>query len=809
MFLSVLNLCTNVISFNNNNGLYSGQSTFNGLQSPQQYSSTQLRSIGRQFDCKKELLRSPELIRTLKLNDIFYYRKRRGGRRVNKLGHKDNMKIRVHITHRREHNKECVSWPQLNRPRTLIPVKITKEAKPETSSSQSSSFPSLYVFNAASLAKPHALQQLEAELESFSTDVAVITETHFKVHHTDQFTALPGYNCIRRDRTGRRGGGVAIYIREHIPYNFITVKNDGKEYESVWINVSIDKNNFTICGIYHPPKPIYDTGKFKTFLHDNIDHFVDSESFSTLILAGDFNQLPVSEIETNTGLISLVKQPTRGNNNLDNILISMCTDFSLNVFKSAVKSDHSAIVMCHSSLNVFKKKLKKCIEYRVKSPKNCALFLNNLQCVNFEPVFSSNDTQTICDNLYIILQNLLNICFPLKTCTVSDCDPQFITGETKMLLRKRNSLMRKNKIEEATALSEKIGKLIIKFNSSRLKNVSSGSFDMWKEVKRLTGTAKQANFPDFLTADSLNEHYSGISTDLSYVRPCLHSEYSRPIVGLQETDSRPTWPGDSDIVVGLVTEFMVFNLLDQLKPTSAGPDNLPFWFLKLAAPVISSPLAYLINNSLLSGTVPKQWKTAVIHPIPKVTPITALSDMRPISVVSILSRMTERLLIRELRPAISGHDMLACQFAYRPTCSTTAALIAILSHITHLLETNTCVHVVSFDYSKAFDTLSHASVMSSLPLFNVPPQLQNWIENYLTDRSHHTLFSGKSSPELPINAGVVQGSVLGPTLFNLASSTLKPLSSENKYFRYADDGYLIVPGKNSHTIPDEIQHHAK
>jgi hypothetical protein len=50
--------------------------------------------------------------------------------------------------------------------------------------------------------------------------------------------------------------------------------------------------------------------------------------------------------------------------------------------------------------------------------------------------------------------------------------------------------------------------------------------------------------------------------------------------------------------------------------------------------------------------------------------------------------------------------------------------------------------------------------------------------------------------------------VLGPTLFNINSSTLSPISAENEYFKYADDAYLVVPASNTSTIPDELQHHS-
>ena len=88
-----------------------------------------------------------------------------------------------------------------------------------------------------------------------------------------------------------------------------------------------------------------------------------------------------------------------------------------------------------------------------------------------------------------------------------------------------------------------------------------------------------------------------------------------------------------------------------------------------------------------------------------------------------------------------------------------------------------------------------------------PYNIYNWIINYLSERIHRTLLNGVLSSPQTINASIVQWSVLGP-IFNINSSELKPLSDKNYYFKYADDGYLIVPASNCLTIPLELQHHA-
>ena len=90
-----------------------------------------------------------------------------------------------------------------------------------------------------------------------------------------------------------------------------------------------------------------------------------------------------------------------------------------------------------------------------------------------------------------------------------------------------------------------------------------------------------------------------------------------------------------------VSEARVFHLLDHLRPTAAGLDNIPAWFLRLGAPVFAAPIANLFNRSIVSGVVPQQRKAAVITPIPKVSQLLQPGDFRPISLTPIMSRVLE------------------------------------------------------------------------------------------------------------------------------------------------------------------------
>lgn len=102
------------------------------------------------------------------------------------------------------------------------------------------------------------------------------------------------------------------------------------------------------------------------------------------------------------------------------------------------------------------------------------------------------------------------------------------------------------------------------------------------------------------------------------------------------------------------------------------------------------------------------------------------------------------------------------RYAFPPTGSTTAAVVAILHHVTAMLRTNDFVVIISIDYSKAFDTVRHSTQAEKLSKLNVPDSVYNWLINYFKDRGHVTKYADKTSGMAFIDASVIQGSVLGP-----------------------------------------------
>ena len=228
---------------------------------------------------------------------------------------------------------------------------------------------------------------------------------------------------------------------------------------------------------------------------------------------------------------------------------------------------------------------------------------------------------------YTMALCMLDTFYPVKSITVSNRDPAFVTPEIKALLCKINKLRRSGRIDAANA--EKVSKLIIRRNSEAFSKKQQGSRELWEQVNKISGKNRtsQEVGPSSINAENLNAHYASMSTDNSYETTVT----KRPEPRYFQTFS----------------EYEVFNQLDNLGATASGLDSLPQWFLRIAAPVFSSPIAFLFNLSLTWSIVPRQWKSSRITPVPKVSRPNVCSDYRPISITPILSRIMEKTIVKQ------------------------------------------------------------------------------------------------------------------------------------------------------------------
>jgi len=654
--------------------------------------------------------------------------------------------------------------------------------------------PALYVLNAAAVTKPHAISHLTADLLGYNIDVGIITETHLKRNHADHTVSVHGFNLFRRDRAKRRGGGVAVYVSNRLSASLWTPASDHSDYELLWVRVQFNSYEAVIGALYHPPKPIYAVSDLLCHIDACLDTIASDMPSAIVVIAGDFNSLSDDDFVSRTALASLVTMPTRGLNCLDRIYTNDACYKHVKVVTSAVKSDHCAVIAYDDDIprfNINKRRQVRTCRKRTPTQHDAFLQFASRENIDF---CSTDDVQANFDGMYQYMQELLNRFYPERQVTITTSDPHFVTPAVKSMLRRKNRLMRSGRVEEAAAIAKRVRSVITRNNSLHLHNNDTrrNVRETWSKVREITrGRSYDTDATDSeFTADALNNHYASISTDAAYV-----------------PTRRKQTVSNSD---QFVTEMDVFHMLDRLKPTAAGLDGLPEWFLRVSAPVFAAPLATLMNQSIAEGVVPRQWKTALIVPVPKVAEPTSESDYRPISITSILSRLVERRIVTSyIYPAMQSPPpqlYFADQYAFRPTGSTTAALIALLHTICTMLSANPFVRVFAIDFSKAFDSIRHHQLLEKLSFLTIPDEIYNWVENFFSGRDHCTRFRDEMSTFACISASVVQGSALGPASYAITAANLRPVHSGNAIFKYADDTYLVVPAANDDTCDEELKH---
>ena len=234
-----------------------------------------------------------------------------------------------------------------------------------------------------------------------------------------------------------------------------------------------------------------------------------------------------------------------------------------------------------------------------------------------------------------------------------------------------------------------------------------------------------------------------------------------------------------------------------MKKSHSSYCGIPGKFLHIISAPISYSFSTLLNNMFEIGHFPEIWKIANVTPIYKRSGVkNEKENFCPISILPTLSKVCESVVHERLLSHCTMNNIISDrQAAYMRGDSTMTQLLYIVHFIRKNWGYSKIVQGAFLDISSAFDKVWHNGLIAKLSQIGIDGSLATFFKSYLSNRKQCVIIEGEKSTLLDIEAGVPQGSRLGPLLFIIyINDIINDIESEILLF--ADDTTLLASGKD-------------
>ena len=208
-----------------------------------------------------------------------------------------------------------------------------------------------------------------------------------------------------------------------------------------------------------------------------------------------------------------------------------------------------------------------------------------------------------------------------------------------------------------------------------------------------------------------------------------------------------------------VTDELIRELILKSPTKSCMLDPIPTSFTKQCLDDLVPLITFIVSASLSTGIVPPQFKQAIVKPLPKKPGLDTndmMKNFRPVSNLSFISKILEKVVLIQLKNHLSGNNLLEIfQSAYMQNHSTETAILSVFDGLLGSADERLVSLGALLDLSAAFDTLDHPILLKRLETtFGVRDTVLNWFVSYMSGRFQSVIVDDVVSASRPLVYGV-------------------------------------------------------
>ena len=672
---------------------------------------------------------------------------------------------------------------------------------------------------------------IQAYNANYQCHLIGITESALTNAIADEKIALEGYTPIRNDLSGNAShGGVLLYHKSDLAAKHRTdIQN---QINTIVLELSIARKKVFYILVYR--KFGQSLEEFKIFIA-NLDEMlqkINSENPHCIILGGDFNAhlnewwegdkddiygLSLKDTFNTHGITQIVNQPTYITNNSKTCIDLIGTDQPNLVLANEIHpSLHSN---SHHQINFVKFNLKypppPSFERRIwhYSRANIPAIQNSLLQYNWDQSLGnlSEDPDSQVEHLENVVMNVAQNFIPFDDKKINPRDPPWLTKSAKFLYRKykkkfkkfaKRGYIEREKIEidtlknAYTTMVENDKERYMLSLGEAVASPQSGPKKYWSAMKKLLNKNIASIIPPIL-------HNGSFTTDVQEKCNIFNDYFKNQCTVIQTSSTVPDRINKcTDILLNNVefTENIILEHIQKLNVNKAhGHDGISIRILKICDKSISKPLFIIFKNCIDKGYFPKKWKKANVIPIYKKNEKNLVGNHRPVSLLPIFGKLFEKVIFNNLYDHIFRNNLISDkQSGYRRGDSTVKQLLSITHEIYKAFDASHEVRAVFLDISRAFDRVWHEGLIYKLQTFGVGGDILRILSSFLTNRMQRVTIDGQFSEWANIEAGVPQGSLLGPILFLIFINDLVNIV-ESDIRIFADDTFIFTIANSEST----------